>query len=64
MVDGNGIAVVDISDPEKPQFVTSFRDHVLMQKTYGAAVRDDLLYVASRDGSSLVIIDRDQLEKK
>lgn len=64
MVDGNGIAVVDISDPENPQFVTSYRDHVLMQKTYGAAVRDNLLYVASRDGSSLVIFDRDQLEKK
>tara|TARA_R100001132_G_scaffold27573_1_gene35755 strand:+ start:18326 stop:19387 length:1062 start_codon:yes stop_codon:yes gene_type:complete len=64
MVDGNGIAVVDISDPEKPQFLTSVRDNVLMQRTYGAAVRDHLLYVASRDGSSLVIIDRNKIEKK
>ncbi|MFH1300717.1 MAG: hypothetical protein ABIK07_06620 [Planctomycetota bacterium] len=64
MVDGNGIAVVDISDPEKPKFVTSFRDNVLLQKTYGAAVQDHLLYVVSRDGSSLVIFDREQLEKK
>lgn len=64
MVDGNGIAVVDISDQEKPQFVTSFRDNVLMERTYGAAVRDNLLYVASRDGNSLVIFDRNALEKK
>lgn len=64
MGEGHGVAVIDISNPEDPQFITSYRDPVLLKKAYGAAVRDNLLFVASRDGSSLVIFDRHALEKK
>ena len=64
MGEGHGVAVIDISNPEDPQFITLFRDPVLLKKAYGAAVRDNLLYVASRDGNSLVIFDRHALEKK
>ncbi|NQT17409.1 MAG: hypothetical protein HQ582_31935 [Planctomycetes bacterium] len=58
---GDGVAVVDIADPRKPKFVTSFRDPV-MKKAYGAALRGDLLFVGARDGNSLVVLDRQKLE--
>lgn len=64
MVEGNGVAVVDISIPENPQYFKIFRDHVLLKKTYGVAVRDHLLFVASREGNSLVVLDREELEKQ
>jgi len=64
MVEGNGVAVIDISDPMQPQFLTAYRDPVLLKKTYGVAVRGNLLFVASREGNSLVILDRKELENK
>jgi hypothetical protein len=62
MVRGDGVAVVDIGDPMKPKYLTSYRDPVL-KKTYGVAVRGDLLFVGAREGNSLVILDRHALEK-
>ncbi len=62
MVEGHGIAVVDITDPAHPRFVTAFSDP-LFRKTYGIAARGDLLYVGSREGDSLVILDRHSLEQ-
>lgn len=62
MVEGNGIAVVDISDPARPRFVNSVTDPVVMKKTYGIAARGNLLFVGSREGNSLVILDRDALD--
>ncbi|MDF1744009.1 MAG: hypothetical protein P1V19_09940 [Gimesia sp.] len=64
MVEGNGVAVIDISNSRQPKFLTAYRDPVLLKKTYGVAVRDNLLFVASREGNSLVILDRRVLEKK
>ena len=34
-----------------------------MKRAYGAAVRGDLLFVGSRDGNSLVVLDRRKLEQ-
>ncbi|MEX0724903.1 MAG: hypothetical protein WEB58_07210 [Planctomycetaceae bacterium] len=62
MVKGDGVAVVDVADPMKPKFVRAFRDPV-MKKTYGAAVRDHWLFVGSREGNSLVVIDRRRLDE-
>ena len=62
MVTGDGVAVLDISNTKKPKFLTSFRDPIL-KKTYGVAVRGDLLFVGAREGNSLVILDRHALEK-
>ncbi len=53
MVQGDGVAVVDIADPTAPRFLTSFRDPVL-KKTYGVAFHDGLLFVGAREGNSLV----------
>jgi len=64
MVEGNGVAVIDISNPLQPKFLTAYRDAVLLKKTYGVAVRGNLLFVASREGNSLVILDRKKLESK
>ena len=47
MVQGDGVAVVDIADPMNPRFLTSFRDPVL-KKTYGVALHDGLLFVGAR----------------
>ncbi len=55
MVQGDGIAVVDIADPMNPRFLTSFRDPV-MKKTYGVALHDGLLFVGAREGNSLVVM--------
>lgn len=63
MVEGNGIAVVDISEPARPRFVNSVIDSVVMKKTYGIAARGDLLFVGSREGNSLVVLNRHELEK-
>ncbi len=62
MVSGDGVAIVDISESENPKFVTSFHD-ATMKKTYGVAARGDLLFVGSRKGNSLVILNRGALEK-
>ncbi|MBN1343670.1 MAG: hypothetical protein JXQ73_13360 [Phycisphaerae bacterium] len=62
MVKGDGVAVVDIGNPQEPRFVTSFRDPV-MKKTYGVAARGDLLFVGAREGNSLVVLDRLKLEE-
>lgn len=62
MVYGDGVAIVDISEPENPKFVTSFHD-APMKKTYGIADRGDLLFVGSRKGNSLVVLNRRALEK-
>ena len=62
MVKGDGVAVVDVSDAQKPRFVNSFRDPV-MRKTYGVAVRGDLLFVGAREGNSLVVLNRHKLER-
>ena len=59
---GDGVAVVNIADPRKPKFLTSFRDPV-MKKAYGVALRGDLLFVGARDGNSLVVLDRRKLEQ-
>ena len=64
MVEGNGVAVIDISNSRQPKFLTAYRDAVLLKKTYGVAVRGNLLFVASREGNSLVILDRRVLEMK
>lgn len=64
MVEGHGVAVIDISNPLQPQFLTAYRDPVLLKKTYGVAVRGNLLFVASRAGNSLVILDRRALESE
>ncbi len=61
MVQGDGVAVVDIADPMNPRFLTSFQDPV-MKKTYGVALHDGLLFVGSREGNSLVVIASDTLE--
>ncbi|MBN2291029.1 MAG: hypothetical protein JXM70_01310 [Pirellulales bacterium] len=61
MESGNGVAVVDIAKPEKPRFLASYTDPVLMKKTYAVAVRDNLLFVGSRKGNSLVVFDRRKL---
>lgn len=63
MVKGDGVAVVDISDPHNPKWINSFSDP-LLQKTYGIAAQGDLLLIGSRDGDSLVIMDRYRLEAK
>lgn len=62
MVTGDGVAILDISNPKNPKFLTSFRDP-LFKKTYGVAVRDNLLFVGAREGNSLVILDRRALEE-
>ncbi len=62
MIQREGVAVVDIADPMKPRFLTAFQDPI-MKKTYGAAVRGDLLFVVAREGNSLMILDRNKLEK-
>ncbi len=62
MVEGHGVVVLDISNSKKPLYLTAYRDPVLLKKTYGVAVRGNLLFVASREGNSLVIFDRDALE--
>ncbi len=61
MVQGDGVAVVDIADPINPRFLTSFRDPV-MKKTYGVALHDGLLFVGAREGNSLVVIAPRRLE--
>ncbi len=61
MVKGDGIAVVDIADPAKPKFVTSFSDPTL-KKTYGVAVSQKLLFVGAREGNSLTVFDPSRLE--
>lgn len=61
MVTGDGVAILDIADPKIPRFLSSFRDPVF-KKTYGIAVRDNLLFVAAREGNSLTILDRRGLE--
>jgi hypothetical protein len=61
MVTGDGVAILDIADPKTPRFLTSFRDP-LFKKTYGIAVRDNLLFVGAREGNSLTILDRRRLE--
>ena len=61
MVAGHGVAVVGIETPQKPRFITAWSNPVL-RKTYGAAVRGNLLLLGARDGSSLVIVDRFSLE--
>ena len=63
MVKGDGVAVVDITKPQAPRFVNSYRAPV-MKKTYGVAVRGDLLFVGAREGNSLVVLNRLQLEKR
>lgn len=61
MVQGDGVAVVDIADPVNPRFLTSFRDPV-MNKTYGVAVHDGLLFVGSREANSLVVMAPSKME--
>lgn len=61
MVKGNGIAVVDIADPAKPKFLTSFSDPTLL-KTYGVAISKKLLFVGAREGNSLTVFDPRRLE--
>lgn len=61
MVEGHGIAVVDISDPLAPTFLGAYRNPVL-KKTYGAAVQGPLLVVGAREGNSLVLLNRAALE--
>ncbi|MBN1346952.1 MAG: hypothetical protein JXQ73_29955 [Phycisphaerae bacterium] len=63
MVKGDGVAVVDVTDPRQPRFVSSFRDPV-MRKTYGVAARGDLLCVGAREGNSLLVLNRHKLEQK
>ncbi len=60
MVEDDGIAVVDISDPTMPRFITTVR-HPIMKKTYGAAINGDLLYVGARNGNSLVVLKQSAL---
>ncbi len=62
MVKRDGVAVVDISNPAEPRFVTSF-SHPLMKRTYGSAARGDYVYLGARHGDSLVILNRHELEK-
>lgn len=62
MVEGDGVALVDISDPLTPRFLTSFQ-HPVLDKTYGVALRGNLLFLGAREGASLVILDRRKLEK-
>jgi len=62
MVHGDGVAVVDVADPKNPKFVTFLRAPV-MEKTYGVAVRGDLLFIGARAGNSLVVLDRRTLEE-
>ncbi|UUO06895.1 hypothetical protein M4951_00945 [Blastopirellula sp. J2-11] len=62
MVRGDGVAVVDISNPAKPRFLTSFSDP-LAKRTYGLAARGDYVYLGARTGDSLVILNRHELEK-
>ena len=61
MVQGDGVAVVDISDPMNPAFLTSFQD-LIMDKTYGAAIYKGLLYIGAREGNSVVVMELDALE--
>ncbi len=61
MVQGDGVAIVDIADPFNPRFLASFRDPV-MKKTYGAAVHKGLLFVGAREGNSLVVLAPHALE--
>lgn len=61
MVEGHGIAVVDISDPRAPGFLGAYQSPML-QKTYGVAVRGPLLVVGAREGNSLVLLSREALE--
>lgn len=64
MVEGDGIAVVDLSNPAQPAFLTAYHDSELLDKTYGVAVRGSLLYVASREENSLIVLNREALERK
>jgi hypothetical protein len=61
MVEGDGVAILDISDPTHPKFLTSYKSPV-MDKTYGVAVRGDLLLVGARKGNSLLLFNRHMLE--
>ena len=61
MVSGHGVAVVDTSRHDNPRFVAAYQDPVLMKKTYGAAARDDLVFIGSRSANSLVVFDREKL---
>jgi len=58
----NGVAVVDITNPREPRFATSFRDPI-MKKTYGAALRGELLFIGAREGNSLVVLNHLRLEE-
>ncbi len=62
MVNGHGVAVVDITNKQKPLFLTSIQKPIF-KKTYGIALRDELLYVGAREGNSLVILNRLALEQ-
>lgn len=63
IIEADGVAVVDISDPANPRFVMSYSDPV-MKKPYGLTARGDYVFVGARAGDSLVILDRHQLENK
>lgn len=63
MVEGNGVAAIDISDPNNPTFLSALQ-HPIMKKTYGVAFLDGLLYVGAREGNSLVIIAPIEFEKE
>ncbi len=62
IIEADGVAVVDISDPARPRFVTSYSAPV-MKKPYGLTARGDYVFVGARAGDSLVILDRRALEK-
>lgn len=62
IIEGDGVGIVDISNPANPRFVTSF-SHPLMKRPYGLAARGDFVFVGARTGDSLVILNRRELEK-
>lgn len=62
MTEGDGVAVVDIGDPSTPRFLTAFRSPVF-KKTYGVALRGNLLFLGAREGNSFVVLDRRALER-
>ena len=62
MVKGNGVAVVDISDKKNPHFLKAYQSP-LLNKTYGIALRENLIFVGAREGNSFTVMNRIALEK-
>ena len=60
--DGNNVAVIDISNPEKPMIVNSIR-HPKILDAFGVSAQGDYLYFVSMSNQQLLIADISKPEK-